>query len=134
MIFFPLHGNAKEGGGGKHSPSLTKREPSGFDKLETIQVCATVVTLCKCHFPLTSEAKISQLTLSHGLGVIPCKMTTNYFIINKLAQKSSPPNLISGQMRLILQLCSMFICQTDFLLKSTLLLQRLLITICSKNL
>lgn len=90
VTYFPLHRNTKEGAGGKHSPSLTKREPSGFDKLETIQVCATVVTLCKCHFPLASEAKISKLTPSHGLGVIPYKMTTNNFIINKLAQKSSP--------------------------------------------
>ena len=60
------------------------------------------VTSCKCHFPLTSEAKILKLTLSQGLRVIPCKMTSNNFIINKSAQKSSVPNLVSGETMLIL--------------------------------
>lgn len=100
---FSLQRKTKQKEGGKYSPTRMKRETSGFDNLETIQVCATVVSgTYKCHFPSASEAKISKLTPPHGLRAIPCKMTTNNFIINKLAQKSSLLNLISGERMLIL--------------------------------
>ena len=62
MTLFPSR-NRKEGVERKCSPSLTKGETSGFDKLETVQVCATAVTLCECQLPLASEAEISELTL-----------------------------------------------------------------------